>query len=198
MFHVPHIFFVRNASDILWWFSLVKCNRSLSKLLIYYCLQASTSATKPLWTLWYVLKDLCVTLLTTRTALFGSIIYNTNWPLGLDTPPSVPPWTGKASQPQRPSYLPLQPTLLTRSASRPSSYTSQGFVLLTLKTVCQTPFRKFLTFAFSCVGTNATWASLRVNSSLSLWLSFDRLRRSYLELPTSSPPTSWCYGRYLH
>ena len=78
------------------------------------------------------------------------------------------------------------------------AHSSQGSILLTLKTVCQTHFRKLHSFAFSCVVSSAPWASLRASGSPSPWLFSARLRRSSLELQTSSPPTSWCYGRHLH
>ena len=51
------------------------------------------------------------------------------------------------------------------SVCAPSSYTLQGSVLLTLKTVCQTHFRKLHSFAFSCVVSSTPWASLRVSGS---------------------------------
>ena len=54
-----------------------------------------------------------------------------------------------------PTFLCSLATLLNRSASRRSSYISQEFVLLVLKTVYQNLFGKLHSFTFSCMVSSA-------------------------------------------
>ena len=62
----------------------------------------------------------------------------------------------------------LQPTLLIKSALRPSRYTSQEFILFILKTVCQTLLKTLHSSTSSCVESSAPWASLHITVTMIL------------------------------
>lgn len=93
-------------------------------------------------------------------------------------PPSAPPRDGIAFQPQRLLCISLLPILPTKSALKPSSSTWQVSVSLTLRTACQTPFRKHHFFISSCGESSPQWASLHVSAFPLPCPSFGKLRRS--------------------